>query len=75
MQLGLRTVTWFSDGFGENVAWAWVVIVFSSVIASTLSAIVAMVVGFEGLLLVGLAACAVALLAIRRLAEPRGSRA
>jgi len=73
MPLGLRTVAALSPRPREYVAWAWAVNGFFSVIASILSTILAMVVGFRWLLLIALAVYVVGALALLRLPEaPEG---
>jgi predicted membrane-bound spermidine synthase len=71
MPLGLRTVSRISPRSHEYVAWVWAINGFFSVIASILSTILAMVVGFRILLLVALAIYLVGALAISRLPEAK----
>jgi hypothetical protein len=73
MPLGLRTVSRLTDRSREYVAWVWAINGFFSVIASILSTILAMVVGFRVLLLLSLGIYLIGALALSRLpdAAPR----
>ena len=71
MPLGLRTVASLTEHRREYVAWAWAVNGFFSVIASILSTILAMVIGFRLLLLTAVAVYAVGVFALSRIpSEP-----
>jgi hypothetical protein len=69
MPLGLRSVARITTRSREYVAWAWAVNGFFSVIASVLSTILAMVVGFRVLLLLALAIYMVGALALARIPD------
>jgi predicted membrane-bound spermidine synthase len=76
MPLGLHAIGRLTTRPREYVAWAWAVNGFFSVVASILSTILAMVVGFRALFLIALAVYAVGALALTRLrhapARPSG---
>ena len=65
MPLGLSTVARLSDHGSEYVAWGWATNGFFSVIGSVLTTILAMSYGFANVLLAGLAAYCVAVVALR----------
>ncbi|HVU05622.1 MAG TPA: hypothetical protein VHE30_27930 [Polyangiaceae bacterium] len=67
LPIGLGAVVRLGVSPREYVAWAWAVNGFFSVIASILSTILAMVVGFRALFLVALAVYAVGAFALSRL--------
>jgi hypothetical protein len=74
MPIGLRTAAGLSERPREYVAWAWAVNGFFSVIASILSTILAMVLGFRALFLVALGVYLVGVLALGRLPERSAAR-
>ena len=67
MPIGLTRVARVSALSGEYVAWAWAVNGFFSVISSVLSTILAMIVGFNAILLMGLCCYVVAVAAMSRI--------
>ncbi len=69
MPLGVRAVSTMSDQRREYVAWGWAVNGFSSVVGAVLATLLSMVYGFHVVLLLGLGAYLLALLAWRRLAR------
>jgi MFS family permease len=69
MPLGVRAVSTMSEARREYVAWGWAVNGFSSVVGAVLATLLSMIYGFHVVLLLGLAAYLVALLAWRRLAR------
>ena len=69
MPIGLRTVANVTDHRQEYVAWAWAVNGFFSVVASILSTILAMIVGFKLVLLFALMIYILGGLMIARLPE------
>ncbi len=69
MPLGVRAVSTLSDARREYVAWGWAVNGFSSVVGAVLATLLSMVFGFHVVLVLGLAAYLLALLAWRRLAR------
>jgi MFS family permease len=69
MPLGLRTVSRLTERSHEYVAWVWAINGFFSVIASILSTILAMVVGFRVLLLIALGVYFIGALALMRMPE------
>jgi spermidine synthase len=71
MPLGLRTVSEVTDHGQEYVAWCWAVNGFFSVVASVLSTVLSMTIGFRMVMLVGLAIYLIGVTAFRRLPEPR----
>ncbi|HVU05620.1 MAG TPA: hypothetical protein VHE30_27920 [Polyangiaceae bacterium] len=73
LPLGMRTVTRLGPRSREYVAWAWGVNGFFSVIASILSTILSMVLGFRTLFLVALAVYLVGALALAAIREPKAS--
>ncbi|HVW23807.1 MAG TPA: hypothetical protein VHC69_00460 [Polyangiaceae bacterium] len=75
MPLGLRTVSRLSARSHEYVAWVWAINGFFSVIASILSTILAMVVGFRVLLVVALCVYSIGALALGRLPEAKAREA
>ena len=71
MPLGLATVAGVGGGTrDEFIAWAWAVNGFFSVISSIASTILAMIVGFELLLLIAVGVYAVGIVALRRVPAP-----
>jgi spermidine synthase len=75
MPLGLRSIARSTPHAREYVAWAWAVNGFCSVIASILSTILAMVIGFKWLMLLALGIYVVGVLALARLPQNAASRA
>jgi hypothetical protein len=71
MPIGLRTVAGLSTHSREYVAWAWAVNGFFSVIASILSTILGMVIGFRWLTIVALGVYAVGVFALVKVQEPK----
>jgi spermidine synthase len=69
MPLGLRTIALSTEHAREYVAWAWAVNGFFSVIASILSTILAMIIGFQWLMLVALGIYVVGVLALSRIPQ------
>ncbi len=67
MPMGLTAVSSLSKHSREYVAWAWAVNGFFSVIASILSTILGMVIGFRLLLLLSLVVYAVGVMALLRI--------
>jgi len=67
MPIGLKAVAELSPYAREYVAWAWAINGFFSVIASVLSTMLAMSIGFQQLLLVALVVYAAGVFALRRL--------
>ena len=67
MPLGLTAVSRLTTHSREYVAWGWAVNGFASVVGSVLTTLLAMTFGFAVVLLFGLAAYAVAILALRGL--------
>lgn len=71
MPVGLRTVADLSPHSREYVAWAWAVNGFFSVIASILSTILGMVIGFRWLTIVALVVYAAGAFAFSKVPETR----
>jgi hypothetical protein len=74
MPLGLRSVSEVTEHGQEYVAWCWAVNGFFSVVASVLSTILSMTLGFRLVMLVGLAIYLIGVTVFRRLPEPRPLR-
>jgi hypothetical protein len=70
MPLGLERVSGLSDFPREYVAWGWAVNGFASVTGSVLATILSMVVGFDVVLVLGLAAYVLAFAAWSTLSRP-----
>ncbi len=71
MPLGLATVAGAAgEQRDELITWAWAVSGFFSVISSIGSTILAMIVGFELLLLIAVGVYAVGIAALRRVPAP-----
>jgi len=70
MPLGLERVSGLSEYPREYVAWGWAVNGFASVTGSVLATILSMVVGFDIVLVLGLAAYGLAVLAWATLSRP-----
>jgi spermidine synthase len=70
MPLGLRSVAAVTPHRQEYVAWCWAVNGFFSVVASVLSTILSMTIGFRMVMLVGLVIYVLGVSAFRRLPEP-----
>jgi hypothetical protein len=70
MPLGLERVSGLSEYPREYVAWGWAVNGFASVTGSVLATILSMVVGFDIVLVLGLAAYGLAVLAWSTLGRP-----
>lgn len=74
MPLGLKTVASLAgDRSREYVAWAWAINGFFSVLASVLSTMLAMVIGFKALMLVSLAVYAIGVTSLIRSPAERAS--
>jgi hypothetical protein len=71
MPLGLTAVSRLTTHSREYVAWGWAVNGFASVVGSVLTTLLAMTFGFAMVLLFGLAAYAVAIIALRGLLGAR----
>jgi MFS family permease len=71
MPLGLRSVSEATEHGQEYVAWCWAVNGFFSVVASVLSTILSMTIGFRMVMLVGLVIYLIGVTVFRRLPEPR----
>jgi len=69
MPMGLGAVAALTDHEREYVAWGWAVNGFASVVGATLTTIVAMSFGFRAVLVVALVTYAVAVVALRALAN------
>jgi spermidine synthase len=67
MPIGLTTAANATDHKREYVAWAWAVNGFFSVIASILSTVLAMIIGFRLLLLLALVIYAIGVISLTRL--------
>lgn len=65
MPLGLSAVSKLTDHAGEYVAWGWAINGFASVAGSVLSTVLAMIVGFSGVLYISLALYLVAITTLR----------
>jgi MFS family permease len=74
MPIGLRTVGALSTRSHEYVSWVWAINGFFSVIASILSTVVGMAVGFRGLFLISLVVYVVGALALIRVPEPSAAK-
>lgn len=70
MPLGLRTVSGVTEHSSEYVAWCWAINGFFSVMASVLSTILSMLIGFTLVMYVGLLIYLVGVNAFRRIPEP-----
>lgn len=75
MPLGLRSVSESTVHSQEFVAWCWAVNGFFSVVASVLSTILSMTLGFQAVMYIGLALYAVGILAFRAVPAPRAGAA
>jgi spermidine synthase len=71
MPLGLRTVAATTPYAEEFVAWSWAVNGFFSVVSSVLATILAMAVGLERVMLLGLAVYLVGILAMLSIPAPK----
>jgi hypothetical protein len=71
MPLGLRTVAATTPYAEEFVAWSWAVNGFFSVVSSVLATILAMAVGLERVMLLGLAVYLVGILALFSIPAPK----
>jgi len=69
LPLGVRAVSTLSDARREYVAWGWAVNGFSSVVGAVLATLLSMIFGFHVVLVLGLAAYLIAMLAWRLLAR------
>jgi len=69
MPLGVRAVSSLSDAPREYVAWGWAVNGFASVVGAVLATLLSMIFGFYDVLVLGLVAYLIALVAWRRLAR------
>jgi len=70
LPLGLGTVSALTPHREAYVAWCWAVNGFTSVVASVLSSILSMSIGFDALMLVGLAIYAIGIAAFVRVPSP-----
>ncbi|MFP6663982.1 MAG: hypothetical protein VCC00_07290 [Deltaproteobacteria bacterium] len=70
MALGLRTVSVLSDHGEEYVAWCWAVNGFFSVVASVLATLLSMTMGFQTVMLVGLAIYLFGIAVFSRVPQP-----
>lgn len=70
MPLGLRTVSVLSEHGEEYVAWCWAVNGFFSVVASVLASLLSMTIGFQAVMLVGLAIYLFAIFIFSRVPQP-----
>ncbi len=70
MPLGLRSVSEVTEHGSEYVAWCWAINGFFSVVASVLSTILSMLMGFTLVMYAGLAIYLVGVNAFRRVPEP-----
>ena len=70
MPLGLTTVAALSRHSREYMAWAWAVNGFFSVMASILSTVLAMALGFKLVLLIALAFYAIGIASLTRVPAP-----
>jgi hypothetical protein len=78
MPIGLRAVSGLTEHHEQYVAWCWAVNGFCSVVASVLATILAMTVGFNAVMLIGLAIYLVGVTAFLRVpsgVEGQSSRA
>lgn len=71
MPLGLGTVSQLGEHGEEYVAWCWAVNGFFSVVASVLATILSMTMGFQAVMLVGLAIYLVGISVFSRVPQPR----
>jgi hypothetical protein len=71
LPVGMRAVTEGADEPAALTAWAWAVNAFASVVASILSAILAMIVGFNFLVIAAPVIYAAGAIALLRLVAPR----
>ncbi|MGD0381492.1 MAG: hypothetical protein ABSC30_16070 [Acidimicrobiales bacterium] len=71
--LGIRAVSTMSEDGREYVAWGWAVNGFSSVVGAVLATLLSMIFGFRVVLVLGLAAYLLGLVAWRRLARRAAS--
>ncbi|HEV7732160.1 MAG TPA: hypothetical protein VGR62_08360 [Candidatus Binatia bacterium] len=69
MPLGLRTVAGLSEHGEAYVAWAWAVNGFCSVVASVLSTLLSMALGFDAVMLLALVLYAIGIGALLRIPE------
>jgi hypothetical protein len=69
MPLGVRAVSAMSDAPREYVAWGWAVNGFASVVGAVLATLLSMIFGFDAVLVLGLVAYLIALVAWRSLAR------
>jgi MFS family permease len=69
LPLGVRAVSTLSDARREYVAWGWAVNGFSSVVGAVLATLLSMIFGFHVVLVLGLAAYLIAMLAWRLLSR------
>jgi hypothetical protein len=67
MPIGLRVIADVTDYQREFVAWAWAVNGFLSVIGSRLSTVLAMMLGFETLMMVAVGVYAVGVVSLLRI--------
>lgn len=70
MPLGLGTVSQLGEHGEEYVAWCWAVNGFFSVVASVLATILSMTIGFQAVMLVGLAIYLLGIAVFSRVPEP-----
>ncbi len=70
MPLGLRTVSGVTEHGSEYVAWYWAINGFFSVMASVLSTIFSMLIGFTVVMYVGLLIYLIGVNAFCRIPEP-----
>jgi hypothetical protein len=70
MPLGLERVSGLSEHPREYVAWGWAVNGFASVTGSVLATILSMIVGFDIVLVLGLGAYVLAVIAWMTLSRP-----
>ncbi|UCE85936.1 MAG: class I SAM-dependent methyltransferase [Deltaproteobacteria bacterium] len=75
LPLGLRSVAALTSHAQEYVAWSWAVNGFFSVLSSIVGVILAMMLGFNAVLLIALAAYAVGVTAMARIPVPAERRA
>jgi hypothetical protein len=74
MPLGLRTVSGLSEHGDHFVAWAWAVNGFFSVVSSVGTTLLSMIIGFDAVMLVGLAVYLVGLAALASIPAGPGWR-
>ena len=70
MPLGLGTISALGDHGEEYVAWCWAVNGFFSVVASVLATILSMTIGFQAVMLVGLAIYLIGIAVFSRVPQP-----